>query len=253
MRRFVVSLLVILGMLALTERRLSDGVSHATSDPIPPLWEEARHPLVEAGVDAVDADPAAAADHCAFVTSMDLGDRYTFTSPDAGVRFDMDADGDLEQVSWTEAGSNVAFVAIDRNDDGQITSGKELAGNYALAGVTNGPDALHALAGREPRSGERRAALDIEDELFQRLVLWTDANHNGISDAGELRPIRDLVSDIGLAFTKHHRKDRHGNESRYRGFVHVRSAPGVNAARSAEEDLRRRRPLHHVCLVTREP
>ena len=54
---------------------------------------------------------------------------YALTSADPGEAFDVDADGDLDQVAWTEAGTDVAFLAVDRDGDGRISSGRELIGD----------------------------------------------------------------------------------------------------------------------------
>ena len=169
---------------------------------------------------------------------------------DDGILFDIDADGDLDQVSWTEAASDVAFLALDRNGDGKITSGIELIGEHTLPGVKNGPNALIALAS-ETLAGERRAVVDSENPLLFQLSLWTDANHNGISEAAEVRSAHQVVSDIGLGYQRHHRKDQHGNESRYRGFVHLRTEPGPNRVTSSQDDIDRRRWMYDACLVTR--
>lgn len=250
-RRFVLSLLVIVGIFVVLEHRLSDGVFEATSDPIPPLWEEVRHPP-DGGAPPASIRAAVSTAYCAFVTSMDIGESYPFTPVQNGVLFDIDADGKQEQVSWPQAGSSVSFLALDGNDDGVITTGAELVGNHAVAGGKSGPDALISLVREHPGGRERSASLDIRDGIFQRLVLWTDVNHNGVSEQGELRSARESIAAIGLGFQARHRRDVHGNESRYRGFVHVRTAPGVNDATSSEDDVARRRPLHHVCLVARE-
>jgi hypothetical protein len=60
-----------------------------------------------------------------------------------------------------------------------------------------------------------------------------------IGRLSELRPARELVSAIGLGYTRQHRRDPYGNESRYRGFVHIRTAPGLNETVSAADDRRR--------------
>jgi hypothetical protein len=244
MRRLIFCLLVLSMILVIAERRLSDGVSLRVNDPVPELWEPARHP---AWTPEQHATPAL---NCQIVMSTDRRNPYTFTSIENGVSFDIDGDGDLNSVSWTEAGSDVAFLALDRNGDGRITSGNELMGEHAFAAARNGPTALIALA-TDALGGERRGVVDGGNPLFVRLLLWTDTNHNGMSEAAELRSAHHVVSDIGLGYQRQHRRDRHGNESRYRGFVHVRSADGLNTATSAEDDIDRRRSMHDVCLVTR--
>ena len=86
--------------------------------------------------------------------------------------------------------------------------------------------------------------------LFETLRLWTDANHNGVSEADELRPAGDELAAIGLGYSPHRRLDSHGNQSRFRGFVHLRTEPGRNRAVTPEEDRSRRRYIYEVCLVT---
>src|SRR5690242_13976363 len=47
----------------------------------------------------------------------------TLTSPEAGVVFDILGDGNPIQISWTPAGSQIAFLALDRAM-GRLTAGK---------------------------------------------------------------------------------------------------------------------------------
>jgi hypothetical protein len=258
MRRVAFGLFVLLTMLVITERRLSDGWSHRAKDPTPELWEPAQHaartpgqPLVEPSSPGIATATHATPANCGMVMSVHYRTRHTFTSIEQGVTFDIDGDGDADRVSWTEAGSDIAFLALDVNGDGRITSGRELVGAHAVAGARNGPTALIALAA-DAAGGERRGVVDSENPLFFKLLLWTDANHNGVGETAELRSAHQVLSGIGLGFQFQHRKDRHGNESRYRGFVHVRTAPGLNAITSSQDDIDRRRPMYDVCLVARE-
>src|SRR5689334_12203516 len=57
------------------------------------------------------------------VVPLDSGTPRTF-SP--GVVFDLKGDGHPDRLSWPENPSQVAFLAIDRDGDGRITSAKEL-------------------------------------------------------------------------------------------------------------------------------
>lgn len=38
---------------------------------------------------------------------------FKLSSPEEGVAFDVDGDGDLDHISWTERGADVAFLALD--------------------------------------------------------------------------------------------------------------------------------------------
>jgi hypothetical protein len=57
----------------------------------------------------------------------------------------------------------------------------------------------------------KRGSVSSDDPRFARLLLWTDRNHNGVSEPSELRPASELLSDIGLAYEEHKRRDGHGN------------------------------------------
>lgn len=249
-RRIWLWFFVALAMLGLAEQHLSDGSisGRSTRDVRPALWEEAVHadwPSLRPAA-APPASPAATA-NCPLILSLNRNDPYTLTTAEDGVLFDIDANGELEQVAWTAAGSDVGFLGIDRDGDGRITNGKDLLGNRTLPGVRNGPSALIALA-REAIGGEQRAVLDHGNPLFFKLLLWNDRNHNGVSEAAELRPVAELVSGIGLGYERHHRRDRFGNESRNRGFVRVGAAP--DHLRPVEEDMPHLRWFYDACLVT---
>lgn len=172
---------------------------------------------------------------------------YTLTSPGEGVLFDLDADGVREQVAWTRAGEDIAFLAIDRDGDGQITSGRELFGNHTIPGALNGFDALAQMA-MQTNGGIRRGSVSSDDPLFGQLLLWTDRNHNGVSESDELIAVRDILSDIGLGYDVSGRTDRFGNRYKFKGWVELRTAPGRNMSRSPEESEERVRPTWDVLL-----
>jgi hypothetical protein len=241
-RRIVSGLLALMTILVLAQHRLSDGF--IGQDDTPQLWEPVHHDSAVAAT-----VHAARALDCPLVLSTDRSSAYRFTSAEDGVLFDLDADGDLDRVSWTEAASDVAFLALDHDGDRKITSGKELFGRHIVRGSWNGPSSLSRLA--ESAGDPPAGAIDSRHPLFSRLLLWTDTNHNGRSEPSELRPARDVLSAIGLGYSRHHRKDAHGNESHYRGFVHVRTQPGANGTVSAADEVARGRGMYDVCLVTR--
>ena len=148
---------------------------------------------------------------------------YRLTGVQEGVRFDLDADGTPELVAWTRPGSDDAFLAIDRNDNGQIDDGSELFGNHspiyggeAVVTAANGFEVLKFLD--SPATGATRVPdgrLDVSDPVFERLLLWRDLNHNGISEPGELtRAVDEGIVAIGTDYRVSRKTDKFGNEFR---------------------------------------
>ena len=239
-------------MLPAAQVRLSRGDPNSTEPPPPALWESAQPPgqvLGAASGDAigawVDSHISQSRDELRDARLYRSAQSYTLTAVEDGVLFDIDADGDPDRVAWTEAATDVAFLALDSDGDGEITSGRELIGDRTLAGVTNAPNALTELAAHPGPL----AMIDSDIPLFAMLRLWRDANHNGRSEASELRPADEELSGIGLGYGPHRRVDGHGNQSQFRGFVHVRTAPGKNRTTSGEDDRNRRRSMYDVCLL----
>lgn len=187
--------------------------------------------------------------YCPILIATDKAQSYTLTPADRGVAFDIDGDGSVDQIAWTEPDSEVAFLAFDRDGDGRITSGRELFGDHTLPGVPNGFEALRLL-NLESNGGIERGSVSSDDPIYARLLLWTDRNHNGISEPSELRPARELISDIGLGYVPYARRDGSGNRFRFRGWVHVRTASGRNFAWTPNEDRVRRRYIYDVFLTT---
>lgn len=169
------------------------------------------------------------------VISLDPHGRYRFTSAAEGVLFDINGDGVAEQVAWTRRGSRVAFLALDRNEDGVINDGTELFGTHTVPGATNGFLALSALA-VQSNGGVLRGSVSADDPLFAKLLLWEDRNHDGASQGSELSPASRVFSDIGVSYLPMTRKDEYGNAFAYRGWAHVRSKSGRNRATSPEDD-----------------
>lgn len=153
-------------------------------------------------------------------------DGYRLTSVGDGVRFDLDADGVPELVAWTEPDSDDGFLVMDRNGNGQIDNGAELFGNntpvYADGSgqTVNGFEALKFLESLSYGQSRRDLVIDSRDVPFGRLLVWRDANHNGVSEPDELTPAVEAgVAAIDTDYKEKRRVDRNRNEFRQKGAI----------------------------------
>ena len=84
---------------------------------------------------------------------------------DTKIRFDLDADGIVDEVSRLNSGSG--YLALDKNGDGRINDGSELFG-------TKSGDGFSDLAAYD-RDGN--GWIDEADPIFEKLKIWiTDEN-----------------------------------------------------------------------------
>ena len=104
-------------------------------------------------------------------------------NPKANVLFDLDGSGQLKQWAWPTP--KAAWLVYDSEGTGKITSGLQLFGNVTFwIFWQNGYDALSSL-------DDNGDGILSGDEL-RGLALWQDSNGNGISDPGEVRPVKDF-------------------------------------------------------------
>lgn len=152
------------------------------------------------------------------------GNDIELSSPETGVYFDLDGDGERERISWTKAGRDDGFLVLDKNENGTIDNGREVFGNRFVTpsgeeGI-NGFQALNAYD-RVTAGGNDDGIISAADAIYSSLRIWIDSNHDGESQPNELIPLSDVgIEWIDLRYRESMRQDQYGNLFHYRSKVH---------------------------------
>ncbi len=133
---------------------------------------------------------------------LDLdGDGYEMTSYRDGAKFDLLGTGQEVNTAFVTGGD--AFLAIDRNGDGIVNSGKELFGDQN--GAANGFEELRKL------DSNNDGLINREDDDFEALRLFKD-NGNGITEEGELVSLAEAgIEEIDLGYFNVNQRAAGGN------------------------------------------
>ncbi|NQY79303.1 MAG: hypothetical protein HRT47_03215 [Candidatus Caenarcaniphilales bacterium] len=146
---------------------------------------------------------------------LDLdGDGIDLSSIEDGVTFDLTGDGVRDETAWTDAQNSFddAFLVLDKNNDGQVNSGKELFGDQN--GQDNGFDELATY------DTNNDGVINSDDEVFEDLKLWADMDADGKVGEGEMKSLAELgIKSLNTGFTgeKGDVTDEHGNDLSMQG------------------------------------
>jgi hypothetical protein len=88
----------------------------------------------------------------------------------------------------------------------------------------NGERAVNGFVALAELDTNGDGVVDSDDPMFRRLAVWKDVDRNGVSAAGELLPLARVgIKGLSLSFEESRRKDRWGNEYRYRTAIYLNS------------------------------
>lgn len=178
-----------------------------------------------------------AGDCCCITTPIIVdveGDGFQLTDLAGGVNFDFNGDGVRGPLSWTKKNTDDAFLVLDRDESGKIERGAELFGNVTPQPESENKNGFLALAeyDKVANGGNGNGRIDRSDVVFTKLRLWQDLDHNGKSEARELKSLESVgLGAIDLDYKVSKRIDKHGNQFRYR--AKVRSKQGADIGRWA--------------------
>lgn len=123
---------------------------------------------------------------------LDLdGDGIELSGLGGGVQFDITGDGVKEQTAFA-TGDDV-LLALDRNGNGTIDSGRELFGDQN--GARNGLEELAKF------DDNQDGIIDGKDSIYNHLLLFSDRNRDGTSQRDELRTLTEVgIASIDLRY-----------------------------------------------------
>ncbi len=140
----------------------------------------------------------------ALIADLD-GNGLELTTEGAGVLFDANCDGVRERIAWSRPQSSDVLVAVDLNHNGTIDGGCELlSSSFVRANGTNAVNGFQIIGDYYKRQlHSRQASVDMADPIAADMVLWNDANHDGVSQPGELRRCQDAgVTAIAAGYRR---------------------------------------------------
>ena len=140
-----------------------------------------------------------------------------------GVAFDFFGTGNPIQTSWTSAGWNGGWLALDRNGNGRIDSGQELFSNVTpQPGLRSTYLGFKALAyyDNPHYGGNGDGWIDAQDSIYSKLRVWVDLNHNGVSEPSEMLTMSQAgIQAISVRYLPDNWADSFGNRFMSRAQV----------------------------------
>ncbi len=150
------------------------------------------------------------------------GEGFHLTSNAEGVSFRVLPDEAQFHLSWLDNKWHNGWLALDRNGNGSIDDFTELFGNFTSQTPDRDRNGYRALAVFDAveNGGNGNGFIDPGDSVYKHLLVWIDANHDGISQPEELHPLRELgIFRIDLKYSRSTYTDTNGNNFRYKADI----------------------------------
>jgi hypothetical protein len=161
---------------------------------------------------------------------INFAHEYELTGREAAVWFDINGSGTPVHLGWTAAGGDEAFLWLDRNHNGGVTSGAELFGNFTP--LKNGRTAANGFEALKEDDSNHDGVIDVRDDIWPRLMLWRDENHDALSQPNEIATVVGSgLTGIELRYHWTGRPDRWGNGFRYEAKAWIQNPGGSPSPR----------------------
>ncbi len=136
--------------------------------------------------------------------------------------FDINGIGECLSTDWP----TLPWLALDRDGDGVIASGRELFGSGSV--LASGTRASHGFEALAEFDADGDGRITAADPVFAELVLWSDTDNDRRGELRELVPVSqvDLVA-IDLDFDRRVECDERGNCGRERSAFEFRDSTGT--------------------------
>ncbi len=154
------------------------------------------------------------------VLSFD-GGPVQFSAGDAAPVFDFAAATGTCATDWPTA----PWLALDRDGDGSIDSGRELFGSGTR--LASGQRATHGFEALAELDADGDGTISAADPRFSELVLWSDHDGDRAGTPGEQASLQSVgLVAIHLDFHRRGACDERGNCGRERAAFEFRSGSG---------------------------
>lgn len=148
------------------------------------------------------------------------GAPLTFTAATAA-SFDITGAGECVSTDWP----TLPWLALDRDGDGTIESGRELFGNGSV--LAGGSRARHGFEALAEFDANHDGTIDAKDPVFAELVLWADDDGDRRGELSEMTPVANVgLVAIHLDVAVRGECDGRGNCGRERASFEFRGPTG---------------------------